>query len=54
MNKDLNDALVELREEDALRIVKVMIQSGENPSDLVEACKNAVKGVEICKKWVGT
>ena len=42
MNKDLNNAIVELREEDALRIVKEMIQSGENPSNIVETCKDAM------------
>jgi len=42
MNDELFDAVVELNEKDALRIVREKVESGENPLAIIELCRKAL------------
>ncbi|MBI2857868.1 MAG: cobalamin B12-binding domain-containing protein [Chloroflexi bacterium] len=45
MNKQLVEAMVDIREEDALRIVEEAIRSGEDPFDILDSCQEGMKTV---------
>lgn len=42
MSQELIDAITEMREEDALRITRRMLEGGNNPLEVLEACRNAM------------
>jgi methanogenic corrinoid protein MtbC1 len=43
MSKELIDAITEMREEDALKIASQMLDSGTNPLEVLDACRNAME-----------
>ena len=42
MSQQLIEAITDMREEDALKITDQMLQSGTNPLDVLEACRQAM------------
>ena len=42
MSQKLIDAITEMREDDALKITNAMLESGTDPLDVLEACRNAM------------
>jgi len=43
MSKELIEAIIDLREEDALKIANQMLQSGGNPLEVLGACREAME-----------
>jgi methanogenic corrinoid protein MtbC1 len=43
MSKELIDAITEMREDDALKITKQMLDAGTDPLDVLEACRQAME-----------
>lgn len=43
MSKKLTDAIIDMRENDALKITDELLQSGTNPFDILEACRQALE-----------
>lgn len=43
MSQDLINAITEMREDDALKITEQMLQSGTNPLDVLESCRQAME-----------
>jgi 5-methyltetrahydrofolate--homocysteine methyltransferase len=43
MSKELIDAITEMREEDALKIASQLLDSGTNPLEVLDACRNAME-----------
>ena len=42
MSKELIDAIIEMREDDALAITNQMLDAGASPLDVLDACRNAM------------
>ena len=42
MSRELKEALVDLREDDALRITNELLESGADPLSIVASCKDAM------------
>lgn len=45
MSKELIQAIIEMREEDALKITTQMLESGAQPLEVLDACRKALDGV---------
>lgn len=43
MSQELIQAITEMREEDALKITRQMLDSGKDPIEVLEACRNAME-----------
>jgi methanogenic corrinoid protein MtbC1 len=43
MSKELIDAIIEMREDDAIKITTQMLDAGTNPLDVLEACRQAME-----------
>ena len=46
MNKELVVAISDMREDDALHLVREMIQTGEDPAEILESCREAMRIID--------